>query len=118
MHQPHQALTPTGYPRLYQTCIEAGWTEQQLDQQLASAERNARSPGYIAATLKTLRHEGPPVVVVERSTTTTGPHTIRTAIIAGQPGAGRRIHPHPYDGDEYSCHHCQLPRTNTVHQAD
>lgn len=119
MHQPHPHLTPTSYTNLYQDCINAGWDEHQLDAQLATAEHNARSPGYLAATLRTLRHEGPPAVVVDRSTTTTtGPRTIQTARINGQPGAGRRIHPHPYQGDGQDCAQCQLPRANTVHQAD
>ena len=120
MHQPHHSLTPTGYSTLYQSCINTGWTEQQLDNQLAAAERNARSAGYIAATLRTLRHEGAPVVVVEDSTTTTTrTETIWTTNIATLP-TRRAINPHPYqdDGDGYSCARCQLPAPNRVHQAD
>ena len=120
MHQLAEHLTPNGYTNLYQACINAGWTEDQLDRRLTEVEPQAQAAGYIAATLKGLVHDGPPVAAASHRSTAaaaTGPHTVVTARIHGQPQMGRRIQPHPYAGDEQDCHHCQLPRTNTAHQA-
>ena len=115
MYEPHPNLTPTGYARLYNHCIDAGWTAEQLTDALTRAERQAATPAYIAATLRAMGTEGPPVVVDESSTTTTQPQAIRTARIDGHPTAGRTIQPHRYESADAYCQHCQLPAPNRIH---
>ena len=120
MHQPHPTLTPTDYANLYQACINTGWDEASLDLQVVRIETAAATRGYVAAALKGLRHEGPPPPPARNNQSSaaserTQPRTIQTARIAGQPNAGRRILPHPFDGDGQDCAQCQLPPANTTH---
>jgi len=112
MYELDDTIRPRDYNTLYQQCINAGWDEDALDEQIAGAATRAAGTGYMAATLKALRTDvRSSSNAASNNERTTQP--LRTATIYGQPQLGHVIAPHtPTDDGNGYCTQCQLPPTN------